>query len=75
MKNFKDTLSSQQSALGNDHVDVALTLQTMGDVYQKIGKDEKARSYFYKSLRIRRKVLGEDHVLVALTLDRLGQLH
>jgi tetratricopeptide (TPR) repeat protein len=57
---FKETLRVERAALGDDHPDVVLTLQHLGQVYQQLGHFEKALESFTSALEIERRRIGSD---------------
>jgi len=73
LKVFKGTLKLQREALGDDHVDVALTLESIGGggMYERRMRIDRALDLDHKALSIRRKAIG-DHVFVAFTLDNVS---
>ena len=48
---------------------------SIGDVYNKMGENEKALEYYNKSLEIKIKVLGQDHLVAADTLYNIALVH
>ena len=75
LKMFKETLKIQRHKLGDNHIDVALTMESISNIYEKLGKIDKAITLVHKSLKIRRVRLGQEHLVVANSLARLGQLY
>ena len=57
---------------GFDSVDVAATLNHIGNVYTNKGEFDQALENYNKCLDIRNKVLGPDSVDVAQTLNNIG---
>lgn len=73
---LKQVLRGQRvSLLGDDHPDVAITLEAIATANEDLGRLSKACSYHEKALRIRIRLFGSKHLLVARTHDQLGQLH
>jgi tetratricopeptide (TPR) repeat protein len=62
----------QIASLGDFHVDVALTLESMGAIYEQSLKINKALEMYSKALVIRQKTSG-DRLFVALTMDKIGK--
>jgi tetratricopeptide (TPR) repeat protein len=69
---FEETLLLQIDALGDFHVDVALTLESIGSIYEQRLKIDKALEMYHRALHIRQVSQGE-HLLVALTMDKIGK--
>ena len=51
----------QQKFLGEEHPDVAFSINNLGRVLYKQGKYEEAEVLFQRALKIRRKSLGKEH--------------
>eukprot|EP00669_Euglena_mutabilis_P007139 TRINITY_DN251_c0_g1_i1.p2 TRINITY_DN251_c0_g1~~TRINITY_DN251_c0_g1_i1.p2 ORF type:complete len:106 (+),score=11.68 TRINITY_DN251_c0_g1_i1:41-358(+) len=62
------------TALGEDHPDVATTLNSIGSVYESQGDYSQALEYHGKALRIRRTALGDDHPDVAALYRRMSDV-
>lgn len=68
-------LHAQRLSLGNDHADVAITCDAIGDLYHhQLYKSKKAVRFFSKALDIRKRVWGKTHLLVATSYSRLGHV-
>ncbi|MBV9103452.1 MAG: tetratricopeptide repeat protein [Candidatus Eremiobacteraeota bacterium] len=61
-----------ERALGPEHLDVARSLNSLGNVYWNEGHLPEAESIFSRALAIREKALGPDHTDVATSLNNLG---
>mmetsp|Transcript_5566 Transcript_5566/g.8445 ORF Transcript_5566/g.8445 Transcript_5566/m.8445 type:complete len:294 (+) Transcript_5566:1534-2415(+) len=75
LKIYKDVLKVQRSALGDGHVDIAVTLDSIAHAHELKGKYDRAVKFYNKALRVRRNALGKRHILMAVTLDRIGKFH
>ncbi|EFH86219.1 FxSxx-COOH system tetratricopeptide repeat protein [Ktedonobacter racemifer] len=64
-----------ESALSPSHVDVALALDGLANLYYHQAKFQEAEKLFLRSLQIREGMLTPDHPLIALTLHGLGRLY
>ena len=54
----------REKRLGPDHVDVAMGLESLGNIFSMRGDYEKARPFFERSLTIREAALGPEHPVV-----------
>jgi len=67
-------LAIREKALGPDHPDTALSLNSLGYLLRAQGDLAGARLYFERALAIREKARGPDHPDTALSLSNLGYL-
>jgi tetratricopeptide (TPR) repeat protein len=74
LEKFQEALLIRQE-LGEDNLDVASCLNSMGLVLFKLGLPEIALQRFIESLRIRRKLQGETHRDVATILHNIATIH
>ncbi|MGC1396300.1 MAG: tetratricopeptide repeat-containing protein, partial [Coleofasciculaceae cyanobacterium] len=68
-------LAIQEKVLGQEHPDVALSLNNLATLYQNMGNYSQAKPLFQRSLAIREKVLGQEHPDVATSLNNLALLY
>ncbi|APR85582.1 kinesin light chain-like protein [Minicystis rosea] len=68
-------LELKRSLLGDDHPDVAITIDVLATVHHALGEYDEADARYREALRIRRARLGGDHPAVAVTLQSLACLH
>ena len=61
--------------LGDDHTDMARTLNDLGLLYLNQGRYLEAESILQQALTIRRRAFGEEHLDVVQTLRGLGHLY
>jgi tetratricopeptide (TPR) repeat protein len=66
------TLSTREKILGSDHPDIALSLNNLGILFQKMGNLLEAKLCFERALVIRENTLEPDHPHTALSLNNLG---
>eukprot|EP00592_Proboscia_alata_P002822 CAMPEP_0194375396 /NCGR_PEP_ID=MMETSP0174-20130528/23903_1 /TAXON_ID=216777 /ORGANISM="Proboscia alata, Strain PI-D3" /LENGTH=1443 /DNA_ID=CAMNT_0039155561 /DNA_START=23 /DNA_END=4354 /DNA_ORIENTATION=+ len=71
VENNESATSTKQTA----HPDVAITLWSMGCIYEKKQNLPKGLRLFTKALKLRQAVFGGNHVLVGLTLDQIGVVY
>jgi serine/threonine-protein kinase len=65
---YREALALQEAAVGEEHLDVAVTVNNLASVVYRTGDYAEAERLFRRSLEIRRKILGDDHPIVATTL-------
>jgi len=65
---YREALALQEAAVGEEHLDVAVTVNNLAAVVYRTGDYAEAERLFRRSLEIRRKILGSDHPIVATTL-------
>src|SRR5260370_1331098 len=61
-------------ALGPEHPETAVMVETLGFLFQKIGDNAKAEPLYREALRIRQKVLGPEHPDAVTSLNNLALL-
>ena len=66
-------LQVAEKAGGPDHLDVAMSLNTLAELYRAQGQNELARSLHARALIIRERALGPEHPLVAASLNNLAE--
>ncbi len=59
-KPFERSLEIREKRLGEDHEDVAITLNSLADLYRTQGKYEEAEPLYKRALAISEKALGTD---------------
>ena len=69
---FEEALTIRRSALGNEHLDVAVTLSNLANVLQTRGNYAGAEQLFREALAIRRQALGPSHELSLQSLYWVG---
>jgi CHAT domain-containing protein/tetratricopeptide (TPR) repeat protein len=68
-------LAIYEKALGSDHPQLAVTLDTLAGLYVAKGDYEKAESFYLRALAVFEKALGPDHPELAATLNNLAALY
>lgn len=71
---YKEALSIQRKAFGEEHPALATTYANLGFVAAEDGKLEEAKAYTEKALKIRKAKLGEDHPLTFDVEDQLADI-
>jgi len=67
-------LATRRRLFGDEHVEVAQSLNAMALLRRNQGRVDEAERLFGQVLRMRRKLLGDDDLAVAMTLQNLGRL-
>ncbi len=68
-------LERRQTLLGDDHPDVARSLDYLATLRQNRGEYAEAESLFVAALDLRRRILGEDNAETAESYNNLGVLY
>ena len=71
----KKCLDIVKQRLGEDHPDVATSLNDLALLYYYQGRYEEAEPLYLQALELRKKLLGEDHPDVATSLNDLALLY
>ncbi|WP_445627333.1 tetratricopeptide repeat protein [Nostoc sp. DSM 114167] len=72
---FEQCLEVSKKRLGEEHPDVAQSLNNLAQLYYSQGRYSEAEPLFIQTLVLRRKLLGEEHPDVAQSLNNLAQLY
>lgn len=72
---LESALEIRRETLGDEHLNVAESLNDLGIVLVAKGEYGRAEPLFQKALSLRRKSLGDIHVDVAISLNCLGEVH
>ncbi|AKG20388.1 tetratricopeptide repeat protein [Calothrix sp. 336/3] len=71
----KQCLSTVQNRLGDNHSDVASSLNNLAYLYNSQGKYDQAEPLFFQALELRQRLLGENHPDIASSLNNLALLY
>jgi serine/threonine protein kinase/TPR repeat protein len=71
---LNELMATQRKLLGNQHPDLAQTLNRLAGVLRKDGKPAESESIRREALGMQRKLLGEENEEVAQTLSNLGDV-
>ncbi|NEO45495.1 MAG: tetratricopeptide repeat protein [Moorea sp. SIO4A3] len=71
----EQALGIRKKVLGDNHQDVATSLDNLAQLYWKQGRYSEAEDHYQQSLAIRKEQLGENHPDVATSLNNLGVLY
>ncbi|MGJ5634439.1 tetratricopeptide repeat protein, partial [Nostoc sp. CALU 1950] len=72
---FKQCLEITKKRLGEEHPDVALSLNNLASLYYSQGRYSEAEPLYIQALALWRKLLGEEHPDIALSLNNLALLY
>jgi len=72
---LENCLQATRGHLGNEHLDVAQSLNNLGLLYRSQGRYEAAEPLYTQALEMRQRLLEEDHPHVAQSLNNLGLLY
>jgi tetratricopeptide (TPR) repeat protein len=61
--------------LGKKHMDFIVSLNTLGDIYAKVGQRNKAEKIFLDALEISRKSSPKDNSCVAIVMNNLANIY
>jgi len=68
-------LKAVKSRLGENHPDVAASLNNLAALYRSQGRYEEAEPLYLQALELRKRLLGENHPDVATSLNDLAVLY
>jgi tetratricopeptide (TPR) repeat protein len=68
-------LEAVQSRLGENHPDVATSLNNLALLYDSQGRYESAEPLYLQALELRQRLLGDNHPYVASSLNNLAALY
>ncbi len=68
-------LSTAQHRLGENHPDVAASLNNLANLYESQGKYDEAEPLFLQALELKQRLLGYNHPSVATSLNDLAYLY
>lgn len=71
---YKDAMTAMARQLGQDHPEMALCWQQIGELQETLGEYDKAVSLYQKALAILEKKRGPEHPALAAILDKLAAL-
>ncbi|CAK67987.1 unnamed protein product (macronuclear) [Paramecium tetraurelia] len=71
-KNIEEALAIREKLQGSGNLEVASTIEVLGNVFFEMEDYHQAKSQYEKALVIKKSKLGENHVEVALTLNNIG---
>jgi tetratricopeptide (TPR) repeat protein len=72
---YRHCLELSQRLLGDDHPDVATSLNNLAALYNSQGRYAEAEPLYHQALELNQRLLGDDHPQVAISLNNLGFVH
>ena len=72
---YEQCLEITRSRLGENHPDVATSLNDLALLYSSMGRYDQAEPLIQQALEIRKQLLGQDHPDVATSLNNLANLY
>jgi tetratricopeptide (TPR) repeat protein len=72
---YEQCLEVTKKRLGEEHPDVAQSLNNLAELYYFQGRYSEAEPLYIQALALRRKLLGEEHPDVAQSLNNLAGLY
>ncbi|MEA5449603.1 tetratricopeptide repeat protein [Leptolyngbya sp. CCNP1308] len=72
---LQKALELRRNLLGNEHKDVANSLDSLGYISRITGRYAEAEPLSQAALAMRKRLLGHDHSSVAISLTGLGELY
>ncbi|WP_226595142.1 tetratricopeptide repeat protein, partial [Microseira wollei] len=69
---YLQALELRKRLLGEDHPDVATSLNNLALLYKSQGRYSEAEPLYLQALELRKRLLGEDHPDVATSLNNLA---
>ena len=72
---YEKCLSICQKRLGEEHTDVATSLNNLAALYKNQGRYEEAEPLYLRAIEIAKKTLGEEHPSIATRLNNLALLY
>ena len=70
----RQALAMQRKLLGEEHPEVAISLNNLALVLRDQGKLAEAEAMLRDALAMQRKLLGDEHPKVAVSLDNLADV-
>ncbi len=71
---FERSLDIKKNILGDNHLEVAITMNNLGWIYYQIDRYSDAEKMYNNSLRIKEDKLGKEHPSVGVTLNNMAIL-
>lgn len=72
---YKEALKVAEDTFGSDHSNVAISLNSLAELYISKGNYSEIESLYKRALDIVEKALGPDHPDVAISLMNLAELY
>jgi tetratricopeptide (TPR) repeat protein len=72
---YQACLKKTQDRLGDEHPDVATSLNNLAGLYESQGRYSEAEPLYRQALEMRQRLLGDEHPNVATSLNNLAGLY
>ena len=72
---YQACLTATRTHLGDNHPDVASSLNNLAALYESQGRYTEAEPLYLEALDLRKRLLGDNHPLVANSLNNLAGLY
>ncbi|WP_043997094.1 tetratricopeptide repeat protein, partial [Microcystis aeruginosa] len=72
---YQDCLTATRTHLGDNHPDVAASLNNLALLYKSQGRYAEAEPLYLEALDLHKRLLGDNHPLVASSLNNLAALY
>jgi len=72
---YQDCLTATRTHLGDNHPDVATSLNNLAALYYSQGRYTEAEPLYLEALDLRKRLLGDNHPDVATSLNNLAALY
>ena len=72
---YQSCLTSLKKLFGQDHPDVASSINNLALLYESQGRYDEAETLFLQALELRKKLFGQDHPDVASSINNLAGLY
>ena len=75
LENHRNALGIRKELFGEQHPDIATSLNNVGSWYGDQGNQKAALDYAQQALTMRRALFGEQHPYIATSLNNVGHWH
>ena len=72
---YQQALEMRKRLLGDEHPDVASSLNNLANLYDSQGRYTEAEPLYQQALEMRKRLLGDEHPSVASSLNNLAALY
>lgn len=71
---YQESIQIKKSIWKRDHPNIAMSLESLGNLYYRMGKFESAFNLYQEAGGMLRRIYGDKHYLIAKNEDRLGDV-
>jgi tetratricopeptide (TPR) repeat protein len=72
---WEQCVSISKERLGDEHPDVAISLNNLAELYRAQGRYAEAKPLYQQALEMTKRLLGDEHPNVATNLNNLAELY